>query len=476
MQTGKWMSMIPWVVAFAEGFATLAVEVIGIRLAIPVAGSSVILTGVMLGVVLFALSAGYWRGGTLSARWDREKTRQVLARNLLFASAFYGAISFPFEARLLDWLLGFFGLPMSIGLTAGLLFLLPVYFASQTVPMLAELTNSSGSAGEASGKVLFFSTIGSVAGGMITPVYLFPLLGVTQTSYLVCAVLAAAAISMAGGFRRLAFAAASLAAAVGVQAVMAGPADRFSFDSAYQSIRVADEANDEKRVERVMYVGGGRASGLWADTGESSFPYTLAAERILKANMTGRVLVVGAAGFSFPRDVARYGGVERIDAVDVDPAVKGIAETYFLGAKLSGKIHFLPLSARYAVRKLHRDGNRYGFAFVDAYFGKGIPDELVTTEFFKDVRALAGHTAINSIMDRAVASAFARNLLASFREAFGEVWLVDVRPEDTDTFTNYLVLNWPAEGAKRWNGSGTVYRDDRNAADRDRVSLIWGSE
>jgi len=48
----------PWIVAFIEGFSTLAVEVIAIRLAIPVVGSSVTLTGVMLGVVLFALSAG----------------------------------------------------------------------------------------------------------------------------------------------------------------------------------------------------------------------------------------------------------------------------------------------------------------------------------------------------------------------------------------------------------------------------------
>ena len=47
---------LPWIVAFAEGFSTLAVEVIAIRLAIPVVGSSVVLTGVMLGVVLFALT------------------------------------------------------------------------------------------------------------------------------------------------------------------------------------------------------------------------------------------------------------------------------------------------------------------------------------------------------------------------------------------------------------------------------------
>ena len=66
------VSYLPWIIAFVEGFSTLAVEVIAIRLAIPVVGSSITLTGVMLGVVLFALSAGYWRGGALSAEWDRS--------------------------------------------------------------------------------------------------------------------------------------------------------------------------------------------------------------------------------------------------------------------------------------------------------------------------------------------------------------------------------------------------------------------
>src|SRR5262245_40971477 len=186
-----------WIVAFMEGFSTLAVEVVAIRLAIPVAGSSMTLTGVMLGVVLFALSAGYWRGGELSSRWDAAQTRRALMRNLLLASAIYAAVSFPFEALLLEKVLSWdFGLGLAIGVMAALLFILPVYLAAQTVPMLAELINSEGKAGKASGKVLFFSTIGSVAGGILTPIWLFPWLGVRASTYVVCALLLSAAAIM----------------------------------------------------------------------------------------------------------------------------------------------------------------------------------------------------------------------------------------------------------------------------------------
>ena len=469
----------PWIVAFIEGFSTLAVEVIAIRLAIPVVGSSITLTGVMLGVVLFALSAGYWRGGDLSARWNQAQTRTALARNLIVAALIYGALSFPLEATLLEKLLDIgLPLPMAIGVTATLLFLIPIYLASQTVPMLAELTNLEGKAGKASGKVLFYSTLGSVAGGIVTPVWLFPYLGVARSTYVVCGLLALIGCVMAiGQFRflkALGVGAAALSAIILTHALAEPGNSVFSFDSAYQSIRILEEKTASGRTERTLMMGGGRASGIYADNGETSFEYVRAAEQALAETKPETVLVIGAAGFTFPRDAANFPGVRRVDAVDVDPVVKNIAELNFLKQRLPAKVRFLPLSARYAVRKLRKDGEHYGFALVDAYFGKGIPDELVTAEFFKDLQLVSDRTAVNVQTDPTMTSAFARNVLASFREAFGAAWVKDVRSkrEDTDLI-NILVTSWPASGSIEWKGNGEVYRDDRNTADRDHVDLVW---
>ncbi len=467
-------------IAFVEGFSTLAVEVIAIRLAIPVVGSSITLTGVMLGVVLFALSAGYWRGGALSARWDLAQTRAALARNLLVAAVLYGALGFPLEATLLEKCLDFgLPLPLAIGAAATLLFLAPIYMASQTVPMLAELTNVDGKAGKASGKVLFFSTLGSVAGGIVTPVWLFPNLGVVRSTYVVCGLLAGAAAVMAiGQVRAMKAAGAGLAAlliVVSTHALTAPERDLFSFDSAYQSIRILEEKAADGRAQRILVMSGSRSSGVYADDGETSFEYVRAAEKALAEINPRTVLVIGAAGFTFPRDAARLPTVNRVDAVDVDPIVRRVAESEFLRQPLPAKVRFLPLSARYAVRKLRADGKRYGFTLVDAYFGRGIPDELVTVEFFKDTRLVSEHTAVNVVMDREMDSAFARNLLASFREAFGAAWVRDVRPGDDD-LTNIMVTSWPSAGSLAWNGNGRAYRDDRNTADRDHVELVWSSD
>jgi predicted membrane-bound spermidine synthase len=469
-----------WLIAALEGFSTLAVEVIAIRLAIPVVGSSITLTGVMLGVVLFALSAGYWRGGELSARWDKAQIRTALARNLFLAAALYGALAFPFEAALLEKLLDAgLPLPLAIGAMAVLLFLPPIYLASQTVPMLAELIDTEGKAGKASGKVLFYSTLGSVAGGIVTPVWLFPSIGVARSTYVVCGVLGAIAAALAMGHvgktKGAAWGGAALAAVWAANAAASPGNALYSFDSAYQSIRIVEEKAENGRNTRVLIMSGSRSSGIYADNGETSFEYVRAAEQALVEIRPERALVIGAAGFTFPRDTASLPFVKQVDAVDVDPAVKKIAERDFLKQPLPANVRFLPLSARYAVRKLRSDGAHYGFTFVDAYFGKGIPDELVTAEFFRDVSLISERTAANIVMDRTMDSAFARNLLASFRAAFGEAWVRDVRPGDDD-LTNILVTSWPAAGSVRWNGRGEVYRDDKNSADRDHVKMVWGSD
>ncbi len=472
-------SYLPWIIAFVEGFSTLAVEVIAIRLAIPVVGSSITLTGVMLGVVLFALSAGYWRGGALSAEWDRNKTRAALSRNLLLAAVLYGAVAFPFEARLMEKLLDM-GVPLSwsIGLAASLLFILPIYLASQTVPMLAELTNDDGKAGKASGKVLFFSTVGSVVGGIVTPVWLFPTFGVAHSTFVVCGLLAIAAGVMAMGHYRAVKEVA--AGSVALLLVVAGTAlagqepDLFHFDSEYQSIRVVEEKDDGPAI-RIMMVGGGRASGIFSESGKTAFEYTQLGAQMVADTKARNVLVVGAAGFTLPRDAAALSTVEHVDAIDVDPAVKGIAEKYFLQSALSEKVRFVPLSGRYAMHKLRSEGRQYDFAFIDAYFGRGLPEELSTAEFFADVKRLSSRTAANVIMDRKLTSDFARNLLATFSHVFGQTWVTDVKPGDTD-ISNMMVTTWPIPGAVEWKGAGSVYFDDNNTVDKDHVRLIWSNE
>jgi len=70
--------LIIYLVAIIEGFSTLAVEIIAIRLATPIVGSSIILTSVFLGVILLALSAGYYVGGIVASKYSPKKLILIL--------------------------------------------------------------------------------------------------------------------------------------------------------------------------------------------------------------------------------------------------------------------------------------------------------------------------------------------------------------------------------------------------------------
>ena len=47
-------------VVLTEGFTTLAMQLVALRSAIPLVGSSIVLTSVVIGVILLALAVGYW--------------------------------------------------------------------------------------------------------------------------------------------------------------------------------------------------------------------------------------------------------------------------------------------------------------------------------------------------------------------------------------------------------------------------------
>src|SRR5262249_7884214 len=146
-----------------------------------------------------------------------------------------------------------------------------------------------------------------------------------KSTYLVCAILVAAAIVMAIAHKRLiAIGAAVLVLAPLMHRITAATGDLFAFDTPYQSVRIFNSPTKSGRIERILMLSGGRASGVWADDGESSFQYTLVSERALAETGASHVLVIGSAGFNLPRDSARTATVQHIDAVDVDPSVKSI--------------------------------------------------------------------------------------------------------------------------------------------------------
>lgn len=194
------------------------------------------------------------------------------------------------------------------------------------------------------------------------------------------------------------------------------------------------------------------------------------------------VLVIGAAGFVYPYEISHFNFVETIDAIDIDPKVKEFAEQYLLQEPLSPKIHFIPQSARYAVRRLVQEWRTYDLIIVDAFLGKSVPAELVTQEFMRDLSKLSvnHHILRNMILDNDLHSDFAQRFLSTAQSVFDSVYTFDVMEREdraVGTTTNMMVSSFrSATGGILHFSSGKnadqIYTDDKNSAEIDSIVVL----
>src|SRR6187551_301488 len=183
---------------FAVGTSSLGVEIAAARLLAPYFGASTVVWANTIGVVLVALSAGYWFGGRYA---DRHPHLRGLCLMVLGAAVLIAAV--PFAARpFLSFSVDAFD-TVSVGGFAGSLFgvlvlvAVPVTLLGAASPWAVRLAvGDPARAGEVVGRLYAISTAGSLFGTMIAALLLIPLLG-TQRTFLVFA-LALALVAVAG--------------------------------------------------------------------------------------------------------------------------------------------------------------------------------------------------------------------------------------------------------------------------------------
>lgn len=453
---------ILYLVAFLEGFSTLAVELLAIRILIPVVGSSVVLTGVVLSVILLALSLGYEQGGRLAQSGRR---REALVFNLTLSGTLYawGLFLLP---RLGDGLVDGLGLSWGLLLAAVLALGLPVFLASCTIPvlvqMLAEAEDGTGQSGRWTGRLLLVSTLGSVAGGLLPPMLLFGWAGVgwTAVGVVLTLWLCAALLSFGRGSGGRPATVLLLAGLPALLFLSIPSSDLFHRDSAYQQLRVARVGG-----ERILFTNGQAASGLTWPAKQPSFSYVREALEVLSERPLGNALFLGAAGMVLPERLERDRGVDAL-SVDLDPAVREAALALW-GEPLRGR--FLAASARAVVRKC--EPRQYDLVFLDTFSGNAPPPETLTLEYLRQAQRCGRLVIANAIFDKGMKSAFSSSVLSTARAAWGAVYYRQAATMPGSLADNYLLSDQPLPGFASYPGKGVIYRDGRHTIERDWLAV-----
>jgi predicted membrane-bound spermidine synthase len=438
-------------IIFVTGAAILALELLASRILTPYFGVSLYIWAGILSITLIALALGYALGGRLARRVPRKRLGTLylalpsLAALALGLAALVYPAMFPGLAEA-DLLLGAY-------IACVVLLLVPLVATSAMNPLLVALRlDGRGEADAGSGRVFFVSTLGSVAGVPVAAFLLIPHLTNHSSVLLVGIVLAGLSLAAAVLTRTeprlivpLSLAALALCAGLLASAdwrlgrkvgqERSGLTWRLEqeYGSLYGSVKILS-AERGGRSSRVYYQDGILQNRI-DEAGVSLSPFTHALEALGLAYRPAprSALVLGLGAGIVPMRLAGQGIA--VEVVEINPASWAAATRHFGfdAAKVKPQL----ADARSFVRGCRA---RHDLIVVDLFQGDGIPDYLVTREFFADVANCLepdGVVVINSFIDLDRPAGY-RHMLASVKTAFADV-LMFRRPGYEGFINAYLV-------------------------------------
>jgi predicted membrane-bound spermidine synthase len=439
--------LLIYVIVFIEGFCSLGAEVIALRRLVPHVGSSIVVTAPTIGFFLLALALGYAAGARVESNY-----RAIVARNFLIAAALAGA---GLAGVTVDWL--FFHLQPA--LIAYVVFIGAVlcplaWLLGQTVPILTNLMRHART-GEASGMALYWSTLGSFLGSLSLSLLVMQWLGVAAAVLACSLLLVAGTLLLAGRQSKMALFCASTAAV----AIAFNLHHEVTADTAYAEYIVGPSNLPGQEDPRAFWVNKSTASLIDDSEPPNYTRYITHLRHILLDELEFRerdILVLGAGGFT----LSHREPTNHYTYVDIDPAIKGIAEKHFLREPARGE--FIADDARRFVATTER---RFAAVVVDVYSSHtSIPSHLVTREFWEGTRRVLeadGVMLANLILDGKLETPYARNLLATIDSVFGRC-AVDVLHKGK-TLANVEITCF---ASSRPAATG-IYVDEKNRADLD---------
>lgn len=399
-------AFILYTLIFISGGAILALELLASRIMTPYFGVSLYIWTGILSITLVSLALGYWWGGRLAGNAGAAPARRL---GLLFAimpalaglAIIAACAVYPFVFHpLASW-----GLSGGAFAACMILLFLPLVATSAMNPLLVALLlqkqeKHKGDAG--AGLVFFVSTLGSVAGVIITAFGLIPHLSNYTATLLVALLLGA--LSLAAAASKLAMSGRGKVTACGIAAILgaallAWQGDRYtgrqgplSFSGAQWQVEgthsslfgtvkiLRSGADADGKFLRMYFHDGLIQNGVDSNQRSISF-YTWALEGLARAYRPQMqdVLMLGLGAGIVPSRLERAGA--RVEVVEIDPASLAVAQQYFgFDAK---RIITHQADARTFVGAC---APRHDVVLVDLFHGDGTPDYLITREFFRDLK------------------------------------------------------------------------------------------
>ena len=361
--------------AFVTGALVMMLEILGFRMFAPYFGYSIYVSGMLIGIVLMALSIGAYLGGFLA---DRKPEPRPLIEILLITDLYLFAIAYFYD-RILQWLGSLAAIPGSFWASI-ILFAPPMLLLGVVSPYLIKLAASAQNIGMTVGKVTAVGTVGSIAGTFAVTFWLIPALGTHTTLYLSAVILLVLVLAMTFTKNKWYGLALVLLLLFNPKPVQSEENILFQEESAYNLVKVVE--GPDKRYLKLNH------RDVWQSVQDktdlqSGYYYDLLNIAPLLANGKDMLILGFAGGVSAMQ--FRHLFNANVDGVEIDPIVVEAAHRYFGVPRDDPQLRIFVDDARPFLQKSVK---RYDVIEIDLYQGgEYVPFYVLTKEFFALVRS-----------------------------------------------------------------------------------------
>ena len=369
---------------FISGFVVMAFEIIGSRVLAPFLGTSTFVWVSIIGIILLAMSVGYYLGG----RWaDKSPTLKRLSY-FLFGAALGIAITNILKNKALA-ILGSLAFPLIVksSLASVALFSFPAFCLAAIFPYALKLIlNNIEDAGKLSGRIYAISTIGSLLGTFLSATILIPLLGTDMILWILSAILLVLGF-IVGSFYNWKQGVLMIPILIGNLWFISRDKTIIDLDSEYNRIWIYDGIAQGKPT-RYLALNGHVNSGMWVNDPIAGqlYPYSDYFRLAMHLNPDFQdVLMLGAGAYTFPKLFQSIWPERRLDIVEIDPVLTKVSETHFAW-EASTNTHIVHMDAR---SYLNQCKKTYDIIISDVFTSPlEVPFQLTTFETYKRHQAL----------------------------------------------------------------------------------------
>ena len=386
----------------------MTLELVASRVLSPYFGNSNIVWTSVIGIILLSSSLGNYFGGIIADKEDNEKN---LKRIIMLSSIFVLVI--PIFQQIFLQVVSTLITNIKIGaiISTITLFFAPSLLLGLIIPIVLKIKiKDLKDTGKTTGRVYAISTIGGIFGTFLSGFVLIPNFGSVEILFVLSIILLILSLFIYPKLDKTTIIYFATILVIDIvlftvyfssnksngDKVLQGDMNAIvSYDTQYGRVLISNKLYNNERV-RILNIDSGFESATYLDedkVNELVFEYTKFYDLMFKSkNEVDDVLLIGGAGYSYPKYYISHYPEKKMDVVEIDGEITNIAKKYFYLDKLIEDYNLnenkrLNLINEDGRTYLNRNNKKYDAILNDAFSGENPAKTLTTIETINSIKA-----------------------------------------------------------------------------------------